>query len=292
MAYTPFDATKPDGSTQAGSAFSTSTNANDKALRDAIIMGAMSGFVFSQSSSSTGAPTTTVDQPAYWFWKNGTTWLRATLTWGAGAGTNGNPTNIVWDLSINGTDYTTAPGGNIGTQTFSWDSTTGALTATTGFGATESWVLGLLGKYKVFKAAYDVHAASSTAHSAGTMSTQAASAVAITGGSVSCTYEREASNSLGVTITGSTAINWTLGGYFTGTITGAGGTFTHTSLPSGVVGYVTLLITNPGVATTLLAGVKWSGGAAPAFTVSGKDIVTLLCADGATVYGSHLKDVR
>jgi hypothetical protein len=244
-------------------------------------------------SSSTGSPTTTVDQPAYWFFKSGAIWLRGTITWGAGAGTNGNPTQIVWDLSSNtGSDYTSGTGGNICTQGFTWDATTGALTATTGAGGAGSWLMGLLGKYKVLKAAYDAHVASSTAHSAGTMSTQAASAVAITGGAVSCTYEREASNSLGATITGSTAINWQAGGYFTGTITGAGGTFTHTNLPNGVVGYVTLLITNAGVATTLLAGVKWSGAAVPAFTASGKDLVTLLCADGATVYGSFLKDVR
>src|SRR6266511_1499841 len=115
MAYTQFDATKPDGATQAGSAFSTSTNANDKALRDAILSGAMHGFVFSVSGG-------TAAEPATLFWKNGTTWLRATITWGTTGGEDGQMKTIVWDLSINsGTDYTTAPGGAIDTQTLTYD---------------------------------------------------------------------------------------------------------------------------------------------------------------------------
>ena len=184
MAAIPFDSANPAG-TQTGPSAIDSMRNNLKALRDSILMGQANGYLFSQSSSSTGSPTTTVDQPAYWFWKNGATWLRATLTWGAGAGTNGNPTNIVWDMSINtGTDYTTSPGGNLYTQTLTWDSTTGALTATTGAGGVGSWLMGLLGKYKVFKVAYDAHVASSSAHGVGTMAAQNSSAIAVTGGNI------------------------------------------------------------------------------------------------------------
>jgi hypothetical protein len=188
MAYTPLSSTNPVG-TQTGTAVSDSARTNDLALRDAILMGAMDGFVFSQSNTASGTPTTTVAQPAYWFWKNGALWLRATVTWGAGTGTDGNPTTIVWALSINsGTDYTTAPGGAIDTQTFSW-STAGDLTATTGSGSTSSVLVGLLGKFKVLKAAYDAHAAAgiATVHSAGTMAAQAAGSVAITGGTINAT---------------------------------------------------------------------------------------------------------
>jgi len=284
MTYPALSFTNPVSS-QDGTACLVSAKANDLALRDAVLMGAMDGFVFSASGG-------TAAQPAIWYFKNGAVWLRATITWGAGTGTNGNPTQIVWDLSINtGSDYTTAPGGAIDTQTFTWDSS-GNLTATTGAAGTGSWMLGLLGKVKVLTAAYDAHVASTSAHGIGTMAAQAASAVAITGGSVSCTYEREATASLGTSITATTAINWAAGGYFTATITGAGGTFTHSNLPSGVVGYVTLLLTNPGIASSPLTGVKWTGGSVPSFTASGKDLVTLVCADGSTVYGSFLKDVR
>ena len=135
MAYTDLSIVNPVA-TQDGDDVPNSARTNDLALRDGFIMEAMKSFVFSQSSSSTGSPTTTVDQPAYWFFKSGAIWLRGTITWGAGAGTNGNPTQIVWDLSSNtGGDYTTGTGGNICTQTFSWDATTGALTATTGAGS-------------------------------------------------------------------------------------------------------------------------------------------------------------
>ena len=184
MAYTDLVITNPVG-TQTGTVAMDSARTNDLAVRDGLIMEAMKSFVFSQSNSATGSPTTAVDQPAYWFFKSGAIWLRGTITWGAGAGTNGNPTQIVWDLSSNtGSDYTSGTGGNICTQGFTWDATTGALTATTGAGGVGSWLMGLLGKYKVFKAAYDVHVASSSAHGVGTMATQNASAIAVTGGNI------------------------------------------------------------------------------------------------------------
>jgi len=113
-------------------------------------------------------------------------WLRATITWGAGTGTDGNPTQIVWDLSINGgSDYTTAPGGVIDTQTFTWDSS-GNLTATTGAAGTDSWLLGLLGRVKTLSASYVAHAAASgtSVHGLSTLSTMLASAVAFTGGTI------------------------------------------------------------------------------------------------------------
>jgi hypothetical protein len=271
MAYTAFDPANPAG-TQNGTAVPDSARNNGKAVRDAVLMGAMDGFVFSVSGG-------TAAQPATMFWKNGVIWMRATITWGAGTGTDGNPTTIVWELSVNsGGVYDT-----IDTQTFTWD-TSGNLTATTGSGSWMSWLSGLLGKVKTVVAGLAAHIAltGTSVHGLGTMSTQAASAVAITGGSAALTYERETKVALG-SITSSTAINWAAGGMFTVTAGSAGAALTHSNLPSGSVGFVTLDITNGGVATTLFTGLKWPGGTVQAFTVSGRDILALMCHDGAVV---------
>lgn len=268
MAYTAFDAANPAG-TQNGTAVPDSARNNGKALRDAVLMGAMDGFVFSVAGG-------TAAQPATMFAKNGTIWLRATVTWGSGTGTDGNPTTIVWELSTNsGGVYDT-----IDTQTFTYDSA-GNLTATTGSTSiATSWLLGLLGKFKTLNATVAAHTA--TLAGLGTMSTQAASSVNISGGTVACNIEREAKVALG-SITGSTAINWSAGGIFTVTAAGAGAALTHSNLPNGFVGFVTLHITNGGVATTLFSGLKWPGGAAQAFSASGRDILALSCHDGSTV---------
>ena len=274
MAYTDYDATKP-ASTQTGTAFADSALANDRALRDAVIMGQMDNFAFSVSGGTAAEPTTML-------WKNGSTWLRGTVTW-----TSNRITRIVWALSINsGSDYTTSPGGAICTQTYTYDGS-GNLTATTNAGGLNSWLVALIGKQTT-------HAAltGSSAHGLGTISTQSAASVAITGGTIagatiststaSLTYEREAKVAKG-SISGSTAIDWAAGGLQTVTVTGAGATLTHSNLPSGVVGFVTLDVTNGGLATSLLTGCKFAGGAAPSLTSSGRDIISLMCHDGATV---------
>lgn len=158
-----------------------------------------------------------------------------------------------------------------------------------GSGTFTDWSIGLGTPGSAFAA--HIAATGAAVHGLGTMSTQAASAVAITGGVASLTYEREAVVALG-NVAGSTALNWAAGGFVTATITNAAGAFTHSNLPSGVVGFLTVEVTNGGVATsgaTLFAGVKWSGGAVPTFTASGRDIVTLMCHDGATVNGVALK---
>lgn len=280
--YTAFDPTKPAG-TQTGPAFATSANANDVATWWQIVAsGEAPGYVMAASGG-------TAEQPAIWTWTNGIYIVRSTNTWGSSGGATGNLQTQLFEVSQDtGGSYAT-----MYTRTTTFDAS-GNVTSTTGGGGFITFLGYLIGKVKALLTNFNAHtaAAINTVHSAGTMALQNASAVAITGGTASLTTEREASNSLGATITASTAINWALGGFFTGTITGAGGTFTHSNLPNGVVGYVTLLITNAGVATTLLSGVKWTLGTVPSFTASGKDLITLVCIDGATVYGSFLKDVK
>jgi hypothetical protein len=99
-------------------------------------------------------------------------------------------------------------------------------------------------------------------------------------------YEREAKLALGSVAAGTTALNWA-NGLITATITAAGAVFSHSNLPSGVVGYLVVSLTNGGVATSiasLFPGVKWPGGAGVySLTASGRDEITLRCHDGATV---------
>jgi hypothetical protein len=192
-------------------------------------------------------------------------------------------TSVVWDLSINsGSDYTTAPGGNIGTTTNTFD-TSGNLTASSGVSGWIAWLWSLMGK--TYKVAADLatHIAltGASAHGLGSISTQSASAVNITGGTVSATYEREAKVAKG-NISGSTAIDWTAGGIQTLTVTGSNAALTWSNLPSGVVGYLTLEVTNGALATSLFSAQK-PGGIALSWTNPGRDVATLMCHDGATV---------
>ena len=85
---TAFDATKP-ASTQTGTAFAGSANANDVALWYDAIMGAavVPGFTLTVSGG-------TAEEPALYYLKNGATWIRATATW-----SSAKLTQIVWDVS-------------------------------------------------------------------------------------------------------------------------------------------------------------------------------------------------
>ena len=262
MAYSPFVPTKPVG-TDSGPAVVTSINVNELALWDAVLMGNVNGFVFSVLGG-------TAAQPGAFYFKNGTRWLRGTLTWSAG-----NITQVVWALSTNsGGAYDT-----ICTQTLTYD-VSGNLTSTTNASGLSSWLMSLMGK--VAGIATSIASLSATVAGLGTMASQSASAVAITGGTATLTTERETKVALG-SIAGSTALDWSTGGLFTVTVTGSGAVFTHANLPSGKVGYVTLDITNGGLATSLFSGCKNAGGVAPSLSSSGRDIVSLMCHDGAVV---------
>lgn len=278
MAYTQFDATKPVG-TDTGPNFATSANANDKALRDAIIMGAFHGFLF-----SVVVGTGTAKQPQYMFWKNGTIWVRATVTWGSSGGSNYNITQIVWDLSINGgSDYTTAPGGNIDTQGFTYD-TNGNLTATTGDGGITSWLLSLIGRMGVAEG--NITSLLASVAALGSMSLQSAAAVAITGGTADLNREREKTLVVAA-LTGAQNLDWNAYGVFVITVTGAGANFTYSNLPpggnGGMSGGVIIKLTNGGLATSvssLLGSAKKPAGMT--LSAAATDWIALMCVDGTT----------
>ena len=95
-------------------------------------------------------------------------------------------------------------------------------------------------------------------------------------------------------LTGAKAIDLATGSYFTGTVTGVTTiTLTSTGSTGGIRGGLIKLV-NPGAfAITFSPTMKWAGGTAPTFTVSGTDFLNILSDDGITFYGSlALKDAK
>ena len=273
MAYTNQARTAPSGS-QTGTVFSASVLATTTALQDQILSGLGQGWTYSQTPG-TGSD----EEPQYIYCTNVANTsiiFRCTPTW-----TSGNMTGATFALSTNGgSAYDT-----IGSAaTFSY--TSGNLTASTQFGGLfAKFAMEARGKLKALKSAYDTHAGlqvASAPHGVGTIASQNANAVAITGGSVKCTYEREAKLTSFNGNAGNT-LSWVTGGILVATVTGASCAITMSNLPTGEVGYMTFDLTDAGKATTLIAGLKWPGGAAVTFSNPGRDILTLMCHDGATL---------
>jgi hypothetical protein len=119
MTYTAFDPAKPTTASGTRQANVDGTRTNLMAVRDACIVGDFKGFNYSVSGG-------TAEQPAITYRKNGTEWLRATLTWGTSGGENGNVTVAVYAYSSDsGSNWST-----IGTLTIAYDSN-GNVTSTT-----------------------------------------------------------------------------------------------------------------------------------------------------------------
>ena len=91
------------------------------------------------------------------------------------------------------------------------------------------------------------------------------------------------------------AINLSLGNYFTKTISGAT-TFTVSNVPTtGTAASFILDLTNGGSATvTWWTGVKWAGGTAPTLTSAGRDVLGFFTHDGGTTWTGAVigKDVK
>jgi len=278
VAYDDYVAANPDGSTQTGVQLPAGIKVNLLALRDSVIAGGFSGFNFSLSGG-------TAEEPAQILAINGSTIIRGTLTW-----TSGQITQIVWAQSLNGS---LGPFNTMRTETLSYDGSGNLVSSGGGGFGFMHWVAALGGKFKALRTSALAHfAAGLGAHGIGSLATQNKNTVDITGGTALLTWEREVIVS-NVNINAGTTINWSSGGQMEYTITGSGASFSHVSLPSGAVGYITLLLHNAGLATLLFPGVKFPGGVAPSLTASGKDRVTLCCSDGQTIdMVGFAKDLR
>jgi hypothetical protein len=120
MAYTLFDPTTPDATTQTLTQMGQSERSNLKAVRDACIMGG--GFYGFNLAVSGG----TADQPALLTYTKGTEKIKAALTWGTTGGEAGSVTVAVYSYSADsGNTWVT-----IGTKTITYDANAN-VTATT-----------------------------------------------------------------------------------------------------------------------------------------------------------------
>ena len=227
--------------------------------------------------------TGTAKRPQFIYLKSASNerWLRATITWGTSAGEKYNMTSVLWEMSTNsGGSYET-----VETWATTYDSS-GNPTATTGGGGMVVFLFAMLGHFWRHVDDFDTHAASTSAHSMGSMAQQAATAVAITEGSIRTQIQRvnmPAGAALG-TKNGAFDIDLANGHYFTLTVqSGAVATFTNKP-SSGIVHPFTLEVVNGGLVAdqVLFPGCKAAGGAI-ALQSSGTDLVHGLIRDGSTI---------
>jgi hypothetical protein len=86
-----------------------------------------------------------------------------------------------------------------------------------------------------------------------------------------------------VTAVAATAIDCSLGNFFTKTIT-APTTWTFTNVPSGAYGFILELTNGGSNAVVWPAAVKWPNALVPTLTVSGVDVLTFITDDSGTTW--------
>jgi len=296
MSYVSFDGTKPTvaGTRQVG--IDAARN-NGIALRDGIIIGRIGGWTLSVVNGSG-----TAEEPQYRVWSNGTERLRGTYTY-----TSGYVTAITWEYSADSgtTPNATGTWSTVVSETVTYTSTHQTAGANSSL---LSWLYEWIGKFKDLRTLFTTHngGAVGTYHSGvGTIASQAASAVAITGGTIK-----------GTTIGGTGASEAALATYLntqetyvplagtSGTInmdlsTGSwfriapsgGYTPTPTNWPTtGFTSSIILEISNgTGKALTLPAGASWGNAGAPTFSAN-TDYIQIISRDGGStqrwIFGS------
>jgi hypothetical protein len=100
MAYSPYDVTKPDPATQAGTAFGQSTRDNIRAMRDSLAaLGSVPGFDYSYTTG-------TAEQPTTMLFKRSAEWIKLVVVWGTVGGEAGNATTVTFYYSSDsGSNY-------------------------------------------------------------------------------------------------------------------------------------------------------------------------------------------
>jgi hypothetical protein len=93
VAYTPIDITKPT-TAQTRQAGIDAIRSNTAGLLDLLVI---AGEVPGYDESYSGG---TAAQPAVYYWKNGSTWLRVDTTWGTTGGAANKPTKEAYYISI------------------------------------------------------------------------------------------------------------------------------------------------------------------------------------------------
>lgn len=184
-AYDEFDSNKPDGSVGTGATFAADLLKNLRSgARDHGLIGRIKGFLFSRTQG-TGPD---VARPQFIYMMNDTLSIgfRMEFTWGGGAVTR--PTNVEWRWA-SGADYNANPAlatwTLIGAQANTFDSGDN-ITATTNSSGFFTLLLEVWAKVLGLGSNFNAHVAGTgtAVHGLGSMSTQAANNVAITGGTV------------------------------------------------------------------------------------------------------------
>jgi hypothetical protein len=277
MAYTALDTARPVVS-NVRSTDIAAMNANQLALRDGILIGRIAGWTMTVSGG-------TAEEPTYRYWTNQANTqqiLRAQYTWASGY-----ISAVAWTYS------TTGSGGTfdaIGTETITRDGSENQTTSTNA--SLLSWLYEYIGKFKALRTLFTAHngGAVGTYHSGiGTMASQAASSVAITGGAfngtVGATTPAEglftrASEQFNTYTPGSgasQALDWAKGG---STLTNSGSnTVSFSNVPASRVATHALYCTAFN-STTFPAAVTWGLGGKP--SIAGKAVVSLVTYDGGT----------
>jgi hypothetical protein len=272
-AYTALDTTKPVISNSRSSDLAA-MNGNQLAVRDGIVMGRIPGFTLSVSGG-------TAEEPQYRVWTKSAEKLRATYTY-----SSGYVTQVVWEWS-NDTGGTYSA---IATETVTYD---GSNNQTAGNNSSLlSWLYEWIGKLKALRTAYNAHvAATGTAvHGLGSISTQAANSVAITGGSVNgaavgtttpaeglFTRAAEQYNTYTPGSGAAQALDWAKGG---SSLTNNGAnTVSFSNVPASRVA-THALYCSVFNSTTFPAAVTWGLGGKP--SIAGKALVSLVTLDGGT----------
>jgi hypothetical protein len=284
MAYVPLDTARPVVS-NVRSTDIAAMNANQLALRDSVIIGRVPGWTMTVAGG-------TAEEPTYRYWTNQANTnqiLRAQYTWASGY-----ISAVAWTYS------TTGSGGTfdaIGTETITRDGSENQTTSTNA--SMLSWMYEWIGKFKALRALFTAHngGAVGTYHSGiGTMASQAASSVAITGGALNGTVGAttpaeglftRASEQFNTYTPGSAAlqaIDWTKGG---STLTNnessppasRAHTLTFSNVPASRVATHALYVTVFN-STTFPAAVTWGLGGKP--SIAGKAVVSLVTLDGGT----------
>lgn len=270
--------------------FGEDARTNILSLIDSLIMLApgnnanANGWAFSKVNGSG-----TDESPQYHIWTNQETTaqkIRATYT------RSGNyVTQIVWEWTEDNGSTPNATGTWTSHRTF-----TASYSSTHLSGGNNSsifaWFFELLGKFLDLRTSYNAHAASGSAHGMGTMATQSAAAVAITGGSIDAislglttpAHGRfwravETANTYAPGSGAAASWDWGYGG---SVMTNNGvNSVSFTNMPaSGSIGTHYFHVTNFNN-TTFPASVNWGVGGKPSIAGAARGV--LVTTDGGTV---------
>ncbi|HSW83529.1 MAG TPA: hypothetical protein VLH12_08645 [Usitatibacter sp.] len=285
-AYTELDSNKPDGTTGTGTTYSSSDLANVRALRDLAITGRALGFVESRTTG-TGAD---ASHPQF------ITWLSSALGIGFRMNMTWANTHQVGTCQWQWSNDSGATWTNMGSAQANTFDASDNITASTNSGGMATWIMEIWAKCLRAVAGINAHGAATgtSVHGLGTMSTQNANAVAVTGGNANAmtvgastralghfTHVAESIEILAPATNAGATVDWSVGG---SSLTVAGtNVLTFANVASGLAGHI--LYTTAFNNTTFPASVSFGTGGKP--SIAGAVMVSMVTFDsGVNVFAT------